>query len=127
MASGSAGGLTRQPRRIPPRREPSSEQAGDGSLPDRRTALGGACRNAREWVMDLTHHDLKDLFEQLGLPSAPAEIDAFIAQHRPLADDVLLPDAPFWSEAQAQFLREEFDEDADWAEMVDQLNIRLRA
>ena len=77
--------------------------------------------------MDLTNHDLKDLFEQLGLPSAPADIDAFIGKHRPLAESVALADAPFWNEAQAQFLREEIIEDADWAEMVDQLNIRLRA
>ena len=77
--------------------------------------------------MDPTHHDLKDLFEQRGLRSGPADIDAFIGRHRPLADGVLLADAPFWSEAQAQFLREEILEDADWAEMVDQLNVRLRA
>ncbi|MDM0047153.1 DUF2789 domain-containing protein [Variovorax dokdonensis] len=76
--------------------------------------------------MDLTNHDLKDLFEQLGLPSAPGDIDAFIGKHRPLDDGVALADAPFWTEAQAQFLREEINEDADWAEMVDQLNVRLR-
>ena len=36
-------------------------------------------------------------------------------------------DAAFWTPAQAQFLREEFTEDADWAERVDQLNVMLRA
>lgn len=77
--------------------------------------------------MDLSEHTLRALFDQLGLPSNSAAIDAFIAEHRPLADDVPLADAPFWTPAQAQFLREEFDEDADWAELVDQLNVRLRA
>ena len=77
--------------------------------------------------MDLSEHTLRALFDQLGLPSTTAAVDAFIARHRPLADDVPLADAPFWTPAQAQFLREEFDEDADWAELVDQLNVRLRA
>lgn len=77
--------------------------------------------------MDLSEHTLRALFEQLGLPAQSAAIDAFIAQHRPLADNVRLADAPFWSPAQAQFLREEFEEDADWAPLVDQLNVRLRA
>ncbi|MBS0339230.1 MAG: DUF2789 domain-containing protein [Proteobacteria bacterium] len=77
--------------------------------------------------MDLSEHTLRALFDQLGLPSSVAAIDAFIAQHRPLGESVALADAPFWSPAQAQFLREEFDEDADWAELVDQLNVRLRA
>lgn len=77
--------------------------------------------------MDLSDHSLHALFKQLGLPSSGAAIDAFIAEHRPLADNVKLADAPFWSPAQSQFLREEFDEDADWIELVDQLNVRLRA
>jgi len=77
--------------------------------------------------MDLSDHTLRVLFEQLGLPGSSAAIDAFIAQHRPLPDNVVLADAPFWSPAQAQFLREEIAEDADWAELVDQLNLRLRA
>lgn len=76
--------------------------------------------------MDLSEHSLRALFKQLGLPDSPAAIDAFIAEHRPLADTVALADASFWTEGQAQFLREEVEEDADWAELVDQLNVRLR-
>jgi hypothetical protein len=72
-------------------------------------------------------HSLHNLFEQLGLPSGKADIERFIAAHRPLPDGVALADAPFWSKAQAQFLREEIAEDADWAELVDQLNLMLRA
>jgi len=77
--------------------------------------------------MDLTNHSLPNLFRQLGLPSTQPEIDSFIAKHRPLRDEIELADAAFWTSAQAQFLREEIGEDADWAEIVDQLNVLLRA
>ncbi|MBX3607441.1 MAG: DUF2789 domain-containing protein [Piscinibacter sp.] len=77
--------------------------------------------------MESPLHALKDLFDQLGLPSSGREIDRFVAQHRPLPGDVALADAPFWSAAQARFLREEVAEDADWAELVDHLDAMLRA
>jgi hypothetical protein len=37
-----------------------------------------------------------------------------------------LADAFFWTESQSQFLRDEILDDADWAEVVDQLNVMLR-
>ncbi|NLF55967.1 MAG: DUF2789 domain-containing protein [Thauera phenolivorans] len=77
--------------------------------------------------MEQSVHAFHELFEQLGLPSDPASIEAFIKAHAPLHDGVLLADAPFWTEGQASFLREELREDADWAELVDQLNAALRA
>ena len=77
--------------------------------------------------MDLSNHTLEVLFAQLGLPNQPAEIEQFIEHHRPLAADLRLAEAPFWSEGQAQFLREEIADDADWAEAVDQLDAMLRA
>ena len=77
--------------------------------------------------MELPNHVLKDLFDQLGLPSEKNEIERFVRTHRPLADDVKLADAPFWSPAQARFLREEINEDAEWAPIVDQLNVLVRA
>ena len=76
--------------------------------------------------MDMSTHDLSQLFEQLGLPCSSQEIDAFIQQHRPLPDDIKISEAPFWSEAQQTFLREQLLADADWAELVDQLSMRLR-
>lgn len=72
-------------------------------------------------------HNLRNLFEQLGRPGTEADIERFVAAHRPLADDIALADAPFWTAAQAQFLREEVEDDADWAEVIDQLNLMLRA
>lgn len=77
--------------------------------------------------MDLSTHTMHDLFDQLGLPSEEAEVQQFITRHRPVPETVALPDAPFWTPAQAQFLREQWQRDADWAEVVDQLNIALRA
>jgi hypothetical protein len=37
-----------------------------------------------------------------------------------------LADAFFWSPSQAQFLRDDILDDADWAEVVDQLDVLLR-
>ncbi|MBP6500176.1 MAG: DUF2789 domain-containing protein [Thauera sp.] len=77
--------------------------------------------------MEKPIHALKDLFAQLGLPNDAAAIDAFIKAHSPLPETVKVADAPFWTTAQAAFLREELAEDADWAELVDQLSAALRA
>lgn len=77
--------------------------------------------------MEPSVHSLRNLFEQLGLPGGEADIARFVAAHRPLAAGIDLAEAPFWSAAQAQFLREETEDDADWAELVDQLNLMLRA
>ncbi|MDD5330672.1 MAG: DUF2789 domain-containing protein [Sulfuricella sp.] len=72
-------------------------------------------------------HSMNDLFAQLGLPSDQAAIDHFIEAQRPLAHSVALHEAAFWTPAQAAFLRDEILENADWAEVVDELNARLHA
>lgn len=77
--------------------------------------------------MEQHHHRFSDLFAQLGLPSDPPGIAAFIAAHRPLPEHLLLADAPCWTPAQAALLREQLQADADWAEVIDQLNAALRA
>lgn len=77
--------------------------------------------------MEAPIHSMKNLFAQLGLASDPDAIERFIATHSPLPESVELADAPFWTTAQSAFLREEILEDADWAEVVDQLNASLRA
>lgn len=76
--------------------------------------------------MNMSVHRFSELFAQLGLPSDEAGIRQFIKAHTPLAANIELPEAPFWTAAQAAFLREEILEDADWAELVDQLNLALR-
>ncbi len=75
--------------------------------------------------MNLSNHSVSDLFAQLGLPNEERDIQQFTGAHRPMPDNVRLADAPFWTEAQARFLRDEILEDADWAEVVDQLNLML--
>jgi len=77
--------------------------------------------------MESSIHKLGDLFRQLGLPDDPASIEDFIATHRPLPAGVALADALFWAPSQAQFLREEISDDADWAELVDTLGSLLSA
>lgn len=76
--------------------------------------------------MSQTFHPFSELFAQLGLPTDELGIRRFLAEHSPLPHDVPLPDAPFWTPAQATFLREGWLQDADWAEVIDQLNIALR-
>lgn len=76
--------------------------------------------------MDSAYHSMVNLFQQLGLPSEPDKIDDFISRHRCLHDAVSLDAAPFWSDSQAEFIREALQEDSDWAEAVDQLDARLR-
>jgi len=73
-----------------------------------------------------TQPGFTELFAQLGLDNDEASIAQFIRQHTPLADDVLLHDAPFWSPQQAQMLKEKIKCDDDWAIVVDQLNVALR-
>lgn len=76
--------------------------------------------------MDTSPHNLTTLFDQLGLPSGEEAIDRFIQQHSPIAADVSLVDAGFWTPAQRAFLQESLLLDADWSEVVDQLDTLLR-
>lgn len=75
--------------------------------------------------MNISNHTLSDLFAQLGLPSEERDIRAFVAKHGAMPDGARLADAPFWNESQARFLRHEILEDADWAQVVDELNLML--
>lgn len=75
--------------------------------------------------MDTSQHTLHTLFDQLGLDSSEKAIQDFIRQHR-IRDDKPLDQAEFWSEAQAQFIRESWQNDADWVDMVDHLDAQLR-
>lgn len=75
--------------------------------------------------METPTHSMSHLFDQLGLPSDRESIEKFIVTHRPLVAGVLLHEAPFWTSAQAGFLREEILEDADWADVIDALNVGL--
>jgi hypothetical protein len=75
--------------------------------------------------MEYQFHSFQALFEQLGLDSRPDQIRLFLETHAPLPHALALHDAPFWSPAQASFLREAVQDDGDWAEVVDALNAAL--
>lgn len=76
--------------------------------------------------MESPIHSMTSLFDQLGMDSSDQAIEIFIDDHRPLASNIELHEAEFWNASQASFLKQEIDEDADWAEIVDQLNALLR-
>ncbi|MDZ4252382.1 MAG: DUF2789 domain-containing protein [Sulfuritalea sp.] len=75
--------------------------------------------------MDANLHTMNNLFAQLGLPADSTAIDDFIIAHRPLGKGIALYRAPFWTASQRSFLKDEIIEDADWAGVIDELNVRL--
>ncbi|MCF7355038.1 DUF2789 domain-containing protein [Vibrio sp. CK2-1] len=78
--------------------------------------------------MEMHRHSLETLFEQLGLASSSKDIEAFIAQHADQLDHSQpLHRAPFWTASQSTFIKEAKKEDADWVEVVDQLDTLFRA
>ena len=75
--------------------------------------------------MDTSRHTIQTLFRQLGIPHSEPAIEAFLKNNH-LPPDIPLKEAAFWNGAQAQFIRDAIAEDADWAEVVDQLDALLR-
>lgn len=69
---------------------------------------------------------LTELFKQLGLDSSDKAIDAFIASHGKIPKTIPLHEAPCWTQAQSQLLRESIEDDSAWADVVDHLDVRLR-
>ncbi|MDX1588697.1 MAG: DUF2789 domain-containing protein [Oleiphilaceae bacterium] len=76
--------------------------------------------------MDRSQHTLNALFDQLGLSSDNADIERFIASHRPLPEEIRLQDATLWNASQSEFLSQGLEEDSDWAEVIDELDALLR-
>ena len=76
--------------------------------------------------MDSTTHSLSTLFKQLGLEHSPEGIAKFVEKNKPLESRIKLHEASFWSDSQAAFLKEAKELDADWAEIVDELDASLR-
>jgi hypothetical protein len=67
---------------------------------------------------------MMNLFRQLGLAADDDAIAEFIHTHQ-LAADARMTEAPFWTDAQRQFLLEALVSDAAWAITVDQLSESL--
>lgn len=74
--------------------------------------------------MNTAEPRMSNLFLQLGLDAGDQAIADFIRRHQ-LPADVHIVDAPYWNEAQRQFLAEQIKADAAWAIVVDQLNESL--
>ncbi|MDP3537649.1 MAG: DUF2789 domain-containing protein [Azonexus sp.] len=77
--------------------------------------------------MERPVHNLSNLFAQLGEANDEAAIARFIESHSPLSGSLRLHEASFWTPSQANFLREAILDDADWAEVADELNAELHA
>ncbi|WP_429064209.1 DUF2789 domain-containing protein [Aeromonas bestiarum] len=75
--------------------------------------------------MEFLTHDLSALFAQLGLANDELNLHRFIHEHR-LDNQTLLPEASFWTQSQANFLRDALWDDSDWSEAIDQLDVLLR-
>ncbi len=76
--------------------------------------------------METPIHTINALFEQLGLEGSDAAVEAFIGLHGPLSPAIDICDADFWNASQAATLRQMKEDDADWSEIVDQLDVMLR-
>lgn len=69
-------------------------------------------------------YTINELFAQLGLDDSDEFIAEFVKQNQ-LDKDTLLSDAPFWSEKQRMFIKDEWRRDAMWSLAIDDLNERL--
>ena len=69
-------------------------------------------------------YNMSELFAQLGLDSSDEAIDHFIENNQ-LAKEEKLTEASIWNDNQRTFLQEEWEKDAAWVEVIDELNVRL--
>lgn len=76
--------------------------------------------------MESYHTTMSELFQQLGLASDEKSIEEFIQRHSGLAQKTRIEHAQFWTRQQAEFIESSLVEDAEWAELIDQLNVLLR-
>ena len=76
--------------------------------------------------MDTSFHVVKDLFLQIGLSNESPDIDSFIRENKGIPSSIPIWEADFWTQSQAAFLKESYDEDSDWVEAVDHLDSLLR-
>ena len=69
-------------------------------------------------------YNMNELFAQLGLDSSDEAIDKFIAENQ-LSSEEKLIEADVWTDSQRMFLQEEWQKDAAWVEVIDDLNVRM--
>jgi hypothetical protein len=76
-------------------------------------------------MMHITIFTMNDLFLQLGLDTDDNGIADFVRYHH-LNHYQKLSEAEFWNPAQARFICESWQKDAEWAQLIDQLDVLLR-
>jgi len=69
-------------------------------------------------------YNMNELFAQLGLDSSDEAIDSFIEKNQ-LAKEEKLTESDVWNDNQRMFLQEEWEKDAAWVEVIDDLNVRM--
>ena len=69
-------------------------------------------------------YNINELFAQLGLDNSDEAIDSFIEKNK-LAKEEKLVESKVWTENQRMFLQEEWEKDAAWVEVIDDLNVRM--
>lgn len=71
-----------------------------------------------------SEYNMNELFAQLGLDSSDEAIDSFVENNK-LAKEEKLVEAAVWNDNQRAFLQEEWNKDAAWVEVIDDLNVRM--
>ena len=69
-------------------------------------------------------YNMNELFAQLGLDNSDEAIDSFIEKNQ-LAKEEKLIESTVWNDSQRAFLQEEWNKDAAWVEVIDDLNVRM--
>ena len=69
-------------------------------------------------------YTMNELFAQLGLDSSDEAIDSFVEANQ-LSKEEKLTESKVWTDNQRMFLQEEWEKDAEWVEVIDDLNVRM--
>lgn len=69
-------------------------------------------------------YTMNELFAQLGLDSSDEAIDSFVEANQ-LSKEEKLTESKVWTDNQRIFLQEEWEKDAEWVEVIDDLNVRM--
>ena len=109
------------------RRVAAQLRVGEGAARDLELVLLGRHRTLGDRLGLRGLIPSKRLTMQQQIDDWISSIQDFISRHSPLPRDIALQDAPFWSDSQSHFLEEGLEEDSDWAEIIDELDARMRA
>lgn len=71
-----------------------------------------------------SEYNMNELFAQLGLDSSDEAIDSFVENNKLVKEEKLI-EAAVWNDNQRAFLQEEWNKDAAWVEVIDDLNVRM--